>query len=66
MTDEAIATAIAGLRGDIVQVPSAVSAIKVDGQRAYRLAREGHPSNWPRGRCASTGSRCWPYAATTT
>ena len=29
------------LRGDIEQVPSAVSAIKVDGQRAYRLAREG-------------------------
>jgi len=29
------------LRGDIAQIPSAVSAIKVDGQRAYRLAREG-------------------------
>ncbi len=41
MTDESIATVIAGLRGDIAQVPSAVSAIKVDGQRAYRLAREG-------------------------
>ena len=22
----------------------------------------GTPSNWPPGRCASTGSRCWPYA----
>ena len=42
VTDEAIEAAIAGLRGDIAQVPSAVSAIKVDGQRAYRLAREGH------------------------
>src|ERR1700742_1016578 len=41
VTDEAIEGAIAALRGDIAQVPSAVSAIKVDGQRAYRLAREG-------------------------
>lgn len=36
-----IEAAIAPLRGDIEQVPSAVSAIKVDGQRAYKLAREG-------------------------
>ncbi|HUH67551.1 MAG TPA: tRNA pseudouridine(55) synthase TruB [Mycobacterium sp.] len=42
LTDEAIAAAIAGLRGDIEQVPSAVSAIKVGGRRAYRLVREGH------------------------
>ncbi|MEE9242494.1 MAG: tRNA pseudouridine(55) synthase TruB, partial [Mycobacterium sp.] len=27
--------------GDIDQIPSAVSAIKVDGKRAYQLAREG-------------------------
>jgi tRNA pseudouridine55 synthase len=42
VTDEAIAAAVAGLRGDIEQVPSAVSAIKVEGRRAYRLIREGH------------------------
>jgi tRNA pseudouridine55 synthase len=42
LTDQAVATAIAGLRGDIMQVPSRVSAVKVGGQRAYRLAREGH------------------------
>jgi tRNA pseudouridine55 synthase len=42
VTDEAIEAAIAALRGDIAQIPSAVSAIKVDGQRAYRLVREGH------------------------
>jgi tRNA pseudouridine55 synthase len=42
LTDEAIAAAVAGLRGDIEQVPSAVSAIKVGGRRAYRLVREGH------------------------
>ncbi|OBK40070.1 tRNA pseudouridine(55) synthase TruB [Mycobacterium sp. 1245111.1] len=41
VTDDAIEAAISGLRGDIEQVPSAVSAIKVSGQRAYRLAREG-------------------------
>lgn len=41
VTDEAIAAAVAGLRGDIDQVPSAVSAIKVDGRRAYQLVREG-------------------------
>jgi tRNA pseudouridine55 synthase len=42
VTDEAIATAIAGLRGIIAQVPSAVSAVKIGGQRAYRLVRAGH------------------------
>lgn len=42
VTAEDIAAAIAGLRGDIRQVPSAVSAMKVDGRRAYRLVREGH------------------------
>ena len=41
VTAEGIAEAVTGLRGDIMQVPSAVSAIKVDGRRAYRLAREG-------------------------
>lgn len=41
VTDRAIAEAVAGLRGDIEQVPSAVSAIKVDGKRAYQRVREG-------------------------
>lgn len=41
LTGEAIESAVAGLRGDIQQVPSTVSAIKVDGKRAYRLVREG-------------------------
>jgi tRNA pseudouridine55 synthase len=41
LTDTAITSAIAGLRGDIMQVPSTVSAVKVGGQRAYKLAREG-------------------------
>ncbi|OBI12106.1 tRNA pseudouridine(55) synthase TruB [Mycobacterium sp. E2327] len=42
VSTEEIARAMAVLRGDIEQVPSAVSAIKVDGRRAYRLVREGH------------------------
>src|SRR6201992_1816879 len=41
VTDEAIAAAVAGLRGEIEQAASAVSAIKIDGRRAYRLVREG-------------------------
>lgn len=36
-----IREAMEGLRGDIMQVPTAVSAIKVDGQRAYRRVRAG-------------------------
>ncbi len=32
---------IAALRGDISQVPSTFSAIKVDGKRSYELARSG-------------------------
>jgi tRNA pseudouridine55 synthase len=41
VTDEAIAAGIAGLTGEIDQVPSTVSAIKVAGRRAYDLARAG-------------------------
>ncbi|MEO6792172.1 MAG: tRNA pseudouridine(55) synthase TruB [Mycobacterium sp.] len=47
VTDSQIAAAIAGLRGDIAQVPSAVSAIKVAGKRSYQLAREGHAVELP-------------------
>lgn len=34
--------AMAGLAGEIMQVPSAVSAVKIAGKRAYDLVREGH------------------------
>lgn len=47
VTETAIEAAVAALRGDLDQVPSAVSAIKVDGQRAYALAREGRPVDLP-------------------
>ena len=42
LTDGQIGDAVAALRGEIAQIPSAVSAVKVGGERAYRLAREGH------------------------
>jgi tRNA pseudouridine55 synthase len=38
---ERVERAMADLTGEILQVPSTVSAIKVDGKRAYALAREG-------------------------
>ncbi len=41
VTDEAISAVVATLTGDIEQVPSAVSAIKVDGKRAHALVRAG-------------------------
>jgi tRNA pseudouridine55 synthase len=36
-----VGTGVARLTGDILQRPSSVSAIKVDGQRAYALVRAG-------------------------
>lgn len=41
VTDALIAAGIAALTGEISQVPSTVSAIKVGGRRAYDLARAG-------------------------
>jgi tRNA pseudouridine55 synthase len=47
LTDDEIGAAVAPLRGEIDQVPSSVSAIKVDGERAYKLAREGRSVELP-------------------
>jgi len=41
LTADAIRTALAAFVGEIDQVPSAVSAIKVDGKRAYQRVRDG-------------------------
>jgi tRNA pseudouridine55 synthase len=41
LSDDAIAAALATLTGEIEQVPSAVSAIKVNGERAYHRVRAG-------------------------
>ena len=41
VTDRALAGALAALTGSIEQVPSAVSAVKVDGVRSYARVRAG-------------------------
>ncbi|MGA5465129.1 tRNA pseudouridine(55) synthase TruB [Mycobacterium sp. NPDC050041] len=45
--DAQIGAAVAALRGDIEQVPSAVSAVKIGGERAYKLVREGRTVELP-------------------
>ncbi len=47
LDDDVLEAALAPLRGDIEQVPSSVSAIKIDGRRAYALAREGQDVELP-------------------
>jgi tRNA pseudouridine55 synthase len=44
---DAIDAGIAKLTGDIMQVPSKVSAIKIDGVRSYKRAREGEDFEIP-------------------
>lgn len=39
-TDAEITAALAAFTGDIMQVPPKFSAVKIDGQRAYKLARD--------------------------
>ncbi|HET6165709.1 MAG TPA: tRNA pseudouridine(55) synthase TruB [Marmoricola sp.] len=41
LTEDAVRTALEAFRGEILQVPSSVSAIKVDGVRSYTRARSG-------------------------
>ncbi|WKX72901.1 tRNA pseudouridine(55) synthase TruB [Streptomyces sp. XD-27] len=43
----AVRDGIAALTGDIQQVPSKVSAIKIDGKRSYKRAREGEDFELP-------------------
>ncbi len=40
-TDEDIKQALSPFLGEIMQVPPKFSAVKIDGQRAYKLARDG-------------------------
>ena len=47
VTDDAIHEQIALLTGDIMQVPSKVSAIKIDGRRAHELVRAGEEVTIP-------------------
>jgi tRNA pseudouridine55 synthase len=41
LSDEAVEKALETFHGDIDQVPSSVSAVKIDGRRAYKRVREG-------------------------
>ena len=41
VSDEAVAAGLAGLTGPLQQVPSSVSAVKVDGVRSYARVRAG-------------------------
>ncbi|NJC64064.1 tRNA pseudouridine(55) synthase TruB [Planosporangium flavigriseum] len=41
ITEDQVRAELANLTGEIEQVPSAVSAIKINGQRAYKLVRAG-------------------------
>lgn len=40
-TDDEIKAALGQFVGDVMQVPPAFSAVKIDGQRAYKRARDG-------------------------
>jgi len=40
-TEKAVLEALESLQGHIMQVPPAYSAMKINGQRAYKLARKG-------------------------
>jgi tRNA pseudouridine55 synthase len=46
-TDEQIRAELSAFRGLIMQIPPAFSAIKVEGERAYDLARAGAPPALP-------------------
>ena len=41
-TDDDIRAALSAFEGDIMQVPPAFSAVKIDGERAYAMARSGN------------------------
>ncbi|MCO7240228.1 tRNA pseudouridine(55) synthase TruB [Aeromicrobium sp. CnD17-E] len=47
VTDDAVRAAVLPLTGDIEQVPTAVSAIKVDGRRSYVRVRAGEDVQLP-------------------
>jgi tRNA pseudouridine55 synthase len=47
LSGAAIRAGLAGLTGELDQVPSAVSAIKIDGRRAYRRVRAGEQVTLP-------------------
>jgi len=63
VTEVDILAGIAGLTGPLMQVPSSVSAIKVQGRRAYDLVRSGETVELAAGRSPCRGSRSSPARA---
>lgn len=47
ISDDQIESGVAALTGDIMQVPSSVSAIKIDGKRSYARVRNGEDVTLP-------------------
>jgi tRNA pseudouridine55 synthase len=47
VSDAAIRDGLAAMVGDIAQIPSAVSAVKIDGKRAYKRVRDGEDVQLP-------------------
>ncbi|CAM3209451.1 tRNA pseudouridine synthase B [Stackebrandtia soli] len=47
VTDDAINTTLSTMSGHVKQVPSAVSAVKIDGKRAYKRVRDGEDVEIP-------------------
>jgi tRNA pseudouridine55 synthase len=47
VSDQAIRAALAGQTGEIAQIPSSVSAIKIEGKRAYQRVRGGEDVELP-------------------
>jgi tRNA pseudouridine55 synthase len=67
VTEADVRAALAAMVGEVDQVPSAVSAIKVDGKRAYARVRSGEQVELAARPCAATTStsRCPAPAAPT-
>src|SRR5829696_6266242 len=66
ITAEAVRAGIAALTGDIQQVPSAVSAIKVDGKRSYARVRAGEEVALAAAPSRCRDSSCWTRGAVRT
>jgi tRNA pseudouridine55 synthase len=47
VSEESVRAGVADLTGELDQVPSSVSAVKVDGERAYRRVRDGEVVDLP-------------------
>ncbi len=66
-TRDELEEALKGFVGEITQTPPIFSAIKVDGVRAYKLARSGQPVDMPSRKVTIRGLRLdsykYPYAA---